>query len=513
MQALHSLWKKFSPTTKLVIGLLVVASWLRLWNIDGSLQFLGDQGRDALVVSRIFSEFDPVFIGPVTSVGNMYLGPLYYYFMLPWLFLSYPSPVGPAIAVGVLGVLSVAAVYYLGKKMVGPTAAAWAAFFLTFSHVVVYYSRFSWNPNPAPLVAMGMMYCTYVAWKKNTWYWLGVAACFSVLIQLHYLTLLSAGGAGVIWLLQLFEVLKTKSFNLKSFLTRTMLAAGIVLISLTPLLLFDWKHNWLNAKGFADIILSTSSDSIAPEGQSIFRVVRETHGRSMHILFEWVIGQARLLNTGLVLFVLGVLGWLLVKGPSKNKSGIVVISAYLLTGIIGTAFYQHSVFDHYIAYLFPVTFLVYGIVLSQLQTISIAKIPVGKLSVLAWTVFFLSLNLPRLPLADANWTIYDMQRVASSITDRVELGEKYNIVLLSETGDLDAQNYRYFLSTTNTPTVKTEQRGEVETLFIIDELNQPSVTDSPVYEIVVFPNKQPSEVYTIEGGPRITVLRKAVSQE
>jgi hypothetical protein len=32
------------------------------------------------------------------------------------------------------------------------------------------------------------------------------------------------------------------------------------------------------------------------------------------------------------------------------------------------------------------------------------------------------------------------------------------------------------------------------------------VTDSPIYEIVVFPNKEPKEVYTTFDGPEITVL-------
>jgi hypothetical protein len=281
----------------------------------------------------------------------------------------------------------------------------------------------------------------------------------------------------------------------------TFISLIIFLLSLTPLMLFDSQHGWLNANAFRDLIFKSSDDSIAPEGQSLWLVVRETHGRSMHILFEWLIGQQRMLNTILTAITLGYFGLLSWKNRTKQP-GLVVLLAYLVTGIIGTAFYQHTVFHHYIAYLFPITVLVIGVVLD-----SILKIKFGSIAVGAFLIGFLAVNIPQIPIQDTGWTVRDMERTAQSIYQRLEPGEKYNIVLMAETGDLEGQNYRYFLTTTDKPPVKTEDRGSIETLFIIDEIKKlEDVTASPIYEIVVFPNKQPLEVYTIDGGPRITVL-------
>jgi len=75
--------KKIKPASLLLVVILLIASFLRLYNLPHNMMFLGDQGRDAIIVKNIFTKFDPVFIGPVTSVGNMYLGPLYYYFVVP----------------------------------------------------------------------------------------------------------------------------------------------------------------------------------------------------------------------------------------------------------------------------------------------------------------------------------------------------------------------------------------------------------------------------------------------
>ena len=153
-----------SPLNLLLLLVFLLAIFLRFKNLKGSLMFQGDQGRDALIVANIFKEKDLVFIGPVTSIGNMYLGPFYYYLMMPFLWLSYPSPMGPVYLVATLGVLTVALMYFLGKRIFSKKIAVLASIFLALSHTAVSLSRFSWNPNPSPLFSLLMFYFTYLAW-------------------------------------------------------------------------------------------------------------------------------------------------------------------------------------------------------------------------------------------------------------------------------------------------------------------------------------------------------------
>ena len=505
-------FSKLKPIHWLLISILTIGSFLRLYNLPGSMMFLGDQGRDAIIVKRIFTDLDPVFIGPVTSVGNMYLGPLYYYFMLPWLRLTYPSPVGPAYAVAVLGIITIFLMYYFGKRLVGKKAAIIGATFFSLSSTVVNNTRFSWNPNPAPFASLCMIYFTYMAWKKNPRYWILVALFFSVLIQLHYLTLLSAAGAGVIWLFNIYDVRKHK-VKLKKLLISTSIAFFLFVGTLTPIILFDLKHDNLNAKGFSQMI--TGEDNFTQNEQvpiieKATTIVKETHGRGMHILFEISIGKERQLNTWLLIFTLIILSALTINHKKiklrDNKfHGETVVLVYLLTGIIGTSFYGHTVFDHYISYLFPVTFLTFGIVIAAISSKSF----LAKILSAIFFFYFIFFNFNKYSLATQNWSVDDVRRTAEAIIEKVKLGEKYNIVLLSGTGDIDGQSYRYFLETSDKPPVRTENRGEVETLIIINEDQKiNNVTDSPIYEIVVFPDKEIKEVYNVENGPEITILRK-----
>lgn len=498
------------PQSLILVAVIIIASFLRLYNIPGNVQFWGDQGRDALIVSQIFTEHDPVFIGPVTSVGNMYLGPFYYYFMLPFLWLSYPSPLGPVYAVALIGIITVALVYFLGKELIGDKAALIASFFYAVSATVAENVRFSWNPNIIPFFSLIMVWATYRAWKKDLKYWLLVTLCFSLLIQLHYITLLTAGGAGLILIWQVIQLIRRQdTLQLKKLGIICVGCVGIFLLSVVPLVLFDFKHNFLNLKSFFSLVENpdnfSQSQTYSPLS-TVLGAIQESHGRSMHFLFEYMVGQHRQTNSFFVLTTFIILGWQLLRSSQKNrfKPGHIVIVLYLLIGIVGLSFYQHTVFNHYIAYLFPITALVYGIVLGGIW-------PKwwGKILLLAFGTYFLVYNFPRYQLQSLGWNLTDIRSTSEEIYQHLSPTEKYNLVLLSGTHDLYAQNYRYFLSTQPNKPLPPELSGQVDTLVII---NEDHVTEMPqdadIYEIVIFPNKNPSEVFTIEQGPTITILRK-----
>lgn len=70
----------------LIILVLLAALFFRLYNIGSTVTFLEDEGRDLLIMHRMIDQGRPVLLGPQTSTGNMYLGPLYYYLVTPALF-------------------------------------------------------------------------------------------------------------------------------------------------------------------------------------------------------------------------------------------------------------------------------------------------------------------------------------------------------------------------------------------------------------------------------------------
>lgn len=509
MSALRNFFKQQPLIAACLILILIVGSYFRLWDLHKAFHFMGDQGRDVLIVSRIFTQHDLVFVGPVMSVGNIYLGPFYYYFMLPFLYLSYPSPVGPVYAVALVNIATVLMLFVLGRKLVGDRAALFAAALMSVSATSIEHSRFSWNPNIIPFVSLLLVLFTYYAWKKSPKYWLAVGACFGIIVQLHYVTLLSGAAAGLIFLWQLFEHIKNKK-KLSSLVFSAIGALLIVAALLSPLILFDVRHDWVNVKAFQELLSDDKNfvqgtASVTDQSNDVLRHVKE---RSQLILFDKTVGVSKTVSTLLLLAVILLLAHFFRESYKNKKSShsIVVLVLFLVVGIAGFSFYEKDIYDHYIVYLLPVVLLVLGFCLDRL----IKKHFLGWVPVLLFFALYLNYNLPQIEFKAGGPTQQELQVTADSIHSRVQENEPYSVVLLSESKDSYGMNYRYFLNTNSQKRpLDPENNGQAQKLFIINEERK---TDKPqneeIYEIVTFENKEPEEVYTLPQGVTVTVLSK-----
>src|SRR3989344_2121363 len=231
----------------LLVAILFLAAVLRLWRIDEYLPFLGDEGRDVRVVRRFLTDFDLMFVGPRTSIGDMYLGPLYYYLISPFLLIWNFSPTGPAVFVAFLGVATVFLVWFVAREWFGKVAGIAASLLYAISPVVVGLSKHSWNPNIMPFFSLLSVYGMWKVWSKREYKWLlvlGISLAF--VVQSHYLGLLLLPTLGIFWFLTLLMV-RNKKEEIKRFLVFSFFGFLVFALLMSPLALFDYKHGWRNA--------------------------------------------------------------------------------------------------------------------------------------------------------------------------------------------------------------------------------------------------------------------------
>src|SRR3989344_8720574 len=140
--------------------ILIFAAFLRLYRIQDYMTFLGDEGRDVLVVYNILHG-KLTLLGPTASVGGFFLGPTYYYFMTPFLFIFNYSPVGPAVMVALFGIATVWLVYKFSREIFNSRVGLISALLYSISPIVIAYSRSSWNPNIFPFFSLLTLYIIY----------------------------------------------------------------------------------------------------------------------------------------------------------------------------------------------------------------------------------------------------------------------------------------------------------------------------------------------------------------
>lgn len=485
----------------LFLLILILGIFLRFYRLPQTMQFLGDQGRDALIVRRMLIEQHPALIGPVTSVGNMYLGPFYYYFMLFPLMLTYPDPTGPALAVAVVGVITLWLIYKLGKQMVGVRAAIFACILFAISPLVLTFSRFSWNPNIVPLFSLLFFWHTFQALKGKDKAWIFVGLWFAILIQLHYITLILLGVAGIVWLGKLIEQIKAKKVR-RDFIISTLLAVFIFLASLIPLVVFDVRHDYINSKAFSSFF---SGD------QKHFSVATSVTGRLVTNLTIFVRNF-----TGIFSFQLTswkkLLGFLVILVPSMvlffkqrtHSAGERFLFLSFVFCVFGLSFYSSTLYDHYLVFMFPVVVIILGIILSSIWELKWLR-PIVLL-VLVGAAVLSYLHYPG--KQQLGYNIFMMKRAAGEIVKRIPQDEKYNIFLFSPSGDVQGMNYRYFLVTGSNPPLSETEFFGFSRLYAIQDIPEEKLPSSSHYMFAVWPNRDVVEQFDVVDGPRVFVLKR-----
>ncbi len=244
-------------TLLVAIFLFLIGTFLRFYRFAEFVTFLGDQGRDALVLKRILTFEHLPAIGAPTSVGQVYLGPFYYYFIAPWLLLFNFNPIGPAVGVAVFASLFVLINYFIVEALFDKTTAITSSALIAFSSVLIEFSRFSWNPNLLPLFSLLTIYATIFSVKTHRALFYVLTGIFlSCTIQLHYLALFLAVPVAIIFL---WDLLENKEDIKKSIKHIVLSLASFIIVS-SPLVLFDLnpKHQFLNIKNFIKLFQSSS---------------------------------------------------------------------------------------------------------------------------------------------------------------------------------------------------------------------------------------------------------------
>ncbi len=466
--------------------ILLVGAFLRFYKIDQYLTFLGDEGRDVLLVRRFLVEGDIFLIGPGTSIGNMYLGPLYYYLIAPFLWVANYSPVGPAAMIAGLGVVTIAFVWWVGREFFGKHAAIVASLLYAISPTVIIYSRSSWNPNIMPFFALLCVYSLWRVYSKNQPRWLLVlGVSFAFVLQSHYLGLVLAPTLAVYWFLSLIKVWRNKDSRVK-FILNSFFGFAIFLLLMSPLAIFDARHNWQNLEAIKKFFFERQTTVSArpwnalpviwPELKEIS--TRLVGGRSM-VFGEWV-----------ALFLAGGSVFALVKnrlGSKKSLMAFVLLLVWLGMSLVGLGLYKQHIYDHYYGFFFVVPFLLLGGI-SQ-AFINQSKIR-GVWIVATVIVFAVYFNLQENPLRSSPNNQMGRTRQAADRIIELADGRPLNLAVLAERNYEDA--YQYFLEARNVQVLEINPQELENTLaqqlFVVCELPEEKCdpVHSPKTEIANF---------------------------
>jgi 4-amino-4-deoxy-L-arabinose transferase-like glycosyltransferase len=468
--------KQYKYITWSLLGLiLLLAAFLRFYRIREYLTFLGDEGRDVLVVKHMIVDHKFTLLGPVTSVGSMYMGPAYYYLMVPFLWAWQLDPVGPAIMVALFALATIFLIYKMGEEFFSAPVGLIAALFYTISPLTITYGRASWNPNVVPFFSMLVMYSLmHVVIRRQYKYMILMGVSLGILIQLHYVTLL--------FLPIIFISLAFIKFRVPFHFYVYGLLAFIA--GYSPFLLFEFRHQFVNTKAVWKFFWQQKTETQA-QGPTFLATVNDVSVRIFWRLI--VIGNAEVTKAFMVGLVI-MLGyyWKKIRTTKDISLAFLIIITWLIGGILAYGLYRGSIYDYYFGSLFPLPFLLTG-----LAFVTLWRSAIGKGTVIAVGALLVYYNVMGSPLLhEPNNLLKNTETIARFVYDKAG-NDPYNFALIA--GKNSDHAYRYFLEiwgktpvAIENPVVDPDRKTVTNQLLIVceDKICQP--LGHPLWEIAGF---------------------------
>ncbi len=432
----------------LLFLIIILGAFLRLYRISELAVFLADQASDSQkVLDMLRGKF--TLLGPITSVGGFYNGPIVYYLMFPFYFLFKGDPIAGTIFQSTLSVLTIPLLYLLGKKIKNEEVGLLAGFLLAISPLMIDYARATFNAYPAIFFSTLIIYLFFIVLERyNNLIALLLGIMIGWIIQMHYLAIV------FLFLVILYPSISKK--NRFPFSYYCFVLAGFVL-GIFPFLLFEIRHQFLNTQLFFKYLAIKKSEKINPIYNTLY-------------IWPYV--------TGWLLFgkqlVLGMVGFVIIAASTINsfikkqtKPLSVFIFLFVLVFLTGFV-YGRTMHDHYL-----ISFHTSLIFLFALMVINLFKkkdfFIIATCLILA-AINFNSWNLTKEkhPLQNG-LNMADFKKSASII--KKDGDGVYNVAMHAQ-GDNRAIPLRYMLSWIGEKPLDYEHYGEAQTLYFIIPKNE-----------------------------------------
>lgn len=474
-----------------LVSILLLAAFLRLYRISEYMTFLGDEGRDALVVMRMIVDHKFTLLGPNASVGGFFLGPIYYYFMLPFMWAWRLDPSGPAVMVALFGVATVYLVYRVGKDFIDELTGLIAASLYALSPIVISYSRSSWNPNPVPFFSLLLIYFLWQMVVVKRWeklFWVGLVV--GIGLQLHYLFLFLLPIV-MVWII-IFgprKILLPYIFGLSGFV-----------VGFAPFLLFELRHGFPNLIAISRFIVAGKETGLAAGNflQNLTDVPFRLFSRLVFrfptpdrftayqpwLLSVWRMGTWTVIISSLASLIGNIRRFKKI-GQAKSRAAALLLLWFTVIVLL-FGFYKKAIYEYYFGIFFPFPFLATAAVFSYFI----------RSKHLVWIGIILWLGVGYLNWAGRpfihppNNQYAQMRRIAQAAYEMTG-GRQYNFALITD-GNSD-HVYRFFFELWGNKPVTIEntdidptRRSVTEQLIVICENPACQPLGHPLWEVAGF---------------------------
>jgi len=322
---------------KILIIIVALGIFLRLYHLPNSIGFAWDQERDAFTVKQIIVDKKLTLIGPrVVNDRGFMLGPYFFYILLPFYLITNLNPNAIILFIATYSFIFLISSFFILKKIFSSKIALIFISIWSVLPLAISIDTISWNPLLIPFLFILLLYLlTTLNFNKiKNWLLLGfyLGFCFNIHVQLIILSFTA--------FIFLFIKISKKNFFKKVI----FLFLGF-LLSFLPLLIFDLRHNFLNL----NLLLSFFSKSSSVKNYFAFIPVWTNFVSYIFIIKSQFLSILFWLIVAIILFFLS----------KKNILNKILLFTWLFFPII-FIFYGQRPSEYYFNFCIPIIVLAFS---------------------------------------------------------------------------------------------------------------------------------------------------------
>lgn len=341
----------------LILLTLLLALFLRIYNLSQSMVFIGDQGWFYLSAKDFLTEGKIPLVGITSSHTWLHQGPLWTYMLSVALLLGNFNPISGGMLTAMFGVGATFLMYKLGSSMFSEKVGLISAALYSASPLIIFFDRMPFDPSPIPFFTILYFYSIFKWIKGKNVYFPLIIIFLAILYNLELATFSLFFPLLFIFLYGLYK----RKHWIKNTLSRKIFIYSItgLITVMAPIIVYDYANGFKQTAVFLGWVLIYKpfsflfKHSLEGANSGIAVVVNFLLQGIRKIVFEPSLAIAFFLFS---LSVVVVVKDLLKKNNFNLENPKLLLLIFLITSI-GGILINKSPSDAYLPITFPLIIL------------------------------------------------------------------------------------------------------------------------------------------------------------
>lgn len=305
--------KQFLRRHWIFLAILAFGVFLRSYKAIGWFAYGHDQDLIAWFIRDVLENNHPRLIGQETSSAGVFIGPLFYYLLIPFYFLTKLDPAGGLLFSILVGAFSICSFYFVFRKIFNEKVGLLASLIYSFSIYIVFTDREVVPTMPVMLWSVWFLYTLYLLLKGQKKAYILAGILLGLVWHLNLALLVLSP------LLLVSRVLSKKKAEIKFIL----IGAFSFLLLMLPFFAFETRHNFQQTKAIVKS-LTSQKDYVSGTGRGLAkldRVIQLVNRNTTSLYWDSVLD----IPTDLTLLVFIIGFFVLIKRKVLPKNLAIII--------------------------------------------------------------------------------------------------------------------------------------------------------------------------------------------